>query len=614
VPRTGTVGSTDGVVEGDRTTVTTATAAVTPERGDRYKWVVLINTTLGVLMVTINQSILLISLPDLFRGIGLEPLAPGNTSYFLWILMGFMLVSAVLVVSFGRIGDMYGRARMYNLGFALFTLFSILLSITWMTGTAAALYIIVMRIGQGVGGAFIFANSSALVTDAFPPEQRGRAQGINGLAVVTGAFIGLILGGLLAPVAWRLVFLVSVPFGLFGTVWAYMKLKDTGVRVKTTIDWVGNVTFAVGLIALLTGIVYGIQPYGGHTMGWTSPFVLSMVFGGLAVLVAFVVLETKVANPMFQLRLFRIRPYTCGVVVNFLAGMGRGGLQFMLIIWLQGIWLPQHGYSFSDTPLWAGIYMIPLTIGFFLTGPVAGALADRMGAKGIATVGLIGAAVAFLLLTVLPMNFEYLPFAAILLLFSVSTGLYLAPNQMAVMNSLPPDQRGAGAGMNATFANSAGVLSIGIFFTIVTLGLASSLPTHLYHGLVAEGVPHRTALGVANLPPIGSLFAAFLGFNPIKTLVPTHVLAGLGHAQSAYLTGRSFFPKLISPAFANGLHLAFYFGAGATFVAAGFSWFRGGNFVHAEHMSLGEEIGVGYMEMGEAAGSEVGAGVIVEEA
>ncbi|HEX4218777.1 MAG TPA: MFS transporter [Acidimicrobiales bacterium] len=591
----------------------TATAShVEPRREDRYKWIALSNTTLGILMVTINTSILLISLPDIFRGIKLQPLAPGNTSYFLWILMGFMLVTAVLVVSFGRVGDMYGRVRMYNLGFAVFTLFSILLSVTWMTGAGAAMWIIVMRVGQGVGGAFLFANSSAILTDAFPEQERGKAMGINGIALVTGSFVGLILGGVLAPIEWRLVFLVSVPFGLFGTIWAYMKLRDNGVRVKSTIDWAGNITFAVGLVALLTGIVYGIQPYGGHTMGWTSPFVLGTVIGGVAMLVVFVMIELRVANPMFQLHLFRIRAFTAGVVASLLSAMGRGGLQFMLIIWLQGIWLPEHGYDFARTPLWAGIYMIPLTIGFLITGPISGIVSDRYGARGIATIGLIGAGICYLLLELLPMDFSYLPFAAIIFMFSLFSGLFFAPNQTAVMNSLPPDQRGAGAGMNATFMNSAQVLSIGVFFSIVTLGLASSLPGHLYQGLVAQGVPSGQARQLSHLPPIGSLFAAFLGFNPLQTEIPHHVLASLGTARANYITGHSFFPKLISPSFQNGLRLAFDFAAATTFIAAAASWLRGGKYVHSLH-SRSDEMSSGLLEVGELASAEVGAGVMTEE-
>ncbi len=579
---------------------------------DRYKWIALSNTTLGILMVTINQSILLISLPDIFRGIKLQPLAPGNTSYFLWIFMGFLLVTAVLVVSLGRVGDMYGRVRMYNLGFAVFTVFSILLSVTFMTGSGGALWIIIMRVGQGLGGACLFANSSAILTDAFPSNERGKAMGINGVAVVTGSFIGLILGGILAPVEWRLVFLVSVPFGLFGTVWAYLKLKDTGVRQHSTIDSWGNATFAVGLVALLVGIVYGLLPYGGHTMGWTSPFVLSTVFGGVAMLAVFVAIERKAKNPMFHLELFRVRAYAAGVLASFLAAVGRGGVQFMLIIWLQGIWLPQHGYDFARTPLWAGIALVPLTVGFLLSGPISGILADRFGARWIATIGLSGTAVSFVLLELLPTNFDYVEFAAILFFFSVFAGMFFTPNQTAVMNSLPPNQRGAGAGMNASFMNSASVLSIGIFFTIVTLGLASSLPGHLEQGLLAQGVPAAEAVRFSHLPPIGTLFAAFLGYSPIKSELPHHVLASLGPARAAYLTGRSFFPKLIASSFQDGLRLAFDFGAGLAVLAAVASWLRGANYIHEEETLL-DEVATGMLEVGEVAAAGVGAGYLPEE-
>ena len=571
-------------------------------RGTHYKWVALSNTTLGVLMVTINQSILLISLPAIFRGINLNPLTPSNTSYFLWVFMGFLLVTAVLVVSLGRVGDMYGRVRMYNLGFAVFTLFSILLSITWMNGVPGAIWIIVMRVFQGVGGAFLFANSSAILTDAFPADERGKAMGINGIAAVSGAFIGLVLGGVLAPIEWHLVFLVSVPFGLFGTVWAYLKLRDNGARVKAKIDWLGNATFAVGLIALLTGIVYSLLPYGGHPTGWTNPFVLLAVFGGLAVLVLFIFIETRVPQPMFRLSLFRIRAFTAGNVAGLLAALGRGGLQFMLIIWLQGIWLPQHGYSFAQTPLWAGIAMVPLTLGFLVMGPVSGVLSDRLGARGLATLGLAVSGASFLLLELLPMNFGYLWFALLIFLFAVGMGLFFSPNQASVMNSLPPDERGAGAGMMNTFQNSATVLSMGLFFTIVTLGLAADLPTHLYHGLTAAGVAPGPAREVADQPPIGSLFSAFLGFNPVKELLgPTGALSHLSASQAAYVTGRSFFPSLIEQPFANGLHLAFDFAAGATLIAVIASALRGKRYVH-KAQPVAEELAEGAADSAAVAG------------
>ena len=553
---------------------------VTTETGDRYKWIALSNTTVGILMVTISSSITLISLPDIFNGIHLNPLTPGNTSYFLWLLMGFLLVTSVLVVSLGRVGDMFGRVRMYNLGFAIFTLFSILLSVTWLTGPAGALWLIIMRLFQGVGGAFLFANSSAIITDAFPENQRGLALGINGVAAIGGSFLGLIIGGVLAPIEWRLVFLVAVPFGLFGTVWAYMKLVDNGVRQTARFDWWGNLTFAIGLISRLTGIVYGIEPYGGDSMGWTNPGALAAIIGGVLTLVVFLRIERSVADPMFRIPLFRIRAFSAGNLANLLGALGRGGLQFMLIIWLQGIWLPQHGYSFAETPLWAGIYMVPLTVGFLVAGPVSGVLTDRFGARPFATGGMIGTAITFGLMEVLPVDFGYVWFALLLLMMGLSMGLFSSPNRAGVMNSLPPDQRGAGAGMMTTFQNAAQVLSIGVFFTVITIGLATTLPSTLTHGLVAHGVPLSVARKVGSEPPIGALFAAFLGLDPIKQLVPAAVLAHLSGAKRATLTGRAFFPRLITGPFGAGLHYAFDFAIACSAVAAVASWMRGGRYVH----------------------------------
>jgi MFS family permease len=533
-------------------------------------------------MVTINSSIVLISLPDIFRGIGLDPLAPGNSAYFLWMLMGFLVVTAVLVVSFGRIGDIYGRVRMYNLGFAVFTFFSIMLSLTWMTGSAGALWLIVMRIFQGVGGALLFANSSAILTDAFPETQRGLALGINMVAAITGSFIGLVLGGVLGPVSWRLVFLVSVPVGLFGTVWAYLQLRDTGIRRPSRIDWWGNLTFAVGLVAILVGITYGILPYGGHTMGWTSPFVLTAFIGGIAVMALFVWVETRVPLPMFRLHLFRIRPFAAGNIATLMSALARGGLMFIMIIWLQGIWLPQHGYSFEETPLWAGIYMLPLTAGFLLSAPLAGWLSDRFGARPFSTGGMIVAAGTFGLFDLLPSNFSYVWFGLLLLLYGFASGLFSSPNQAGIMNSLPPEERGAGAGMAATFQNSALVLSIGIFFTLIIIGLSSTLPGHLDAGLLAQGVPAAAAAKAAHAPAVGSLFAAFLGDNPIGTLLGP-ALHHLPASRAHYLTGRSFFPQLIAPPFMDGLHKAFDFAIAACLLAAIASWLRGGKFVHSAH-------------------------------
>jgi MFS family permease len=553
-----------------------------PRFSPEYKWIALSNTTLGVLMVTINQSIILIALPDIFRGIRLDPLQPGNTSYLLWLILGFLVVTAVLVVSLGRLGDMFGRVRMYNLGFAVFTAFSILLSIGWMHGSAGALWLILMRVGQGVGGAMLFANSSAILTDAFPHDQRGLALGINAVAGIAGSFIGLVLGGLLAPIEWRLVFLVSVPVGLLATVWAYRKLVETAERRAARIDWWGNVTFAIGLIALMVGITYGIQPHGAHTMGWTAPFVDACLAGGVALLAAFVWIELRVEEPMFRLELFRIRAFTAGNVATLLSAIGRGGLQFILIIWLQGIWLPEHGYDFARTPLWAGIYMLPLIAGFLVAGPVSGYLSDHFGARPFATGGMLLAALSFLLLMLLPVDFAYSWFALILLLNGIGMGLFSSPNRAGVMNSLPPSQRGVGGGMNATFQNSASVLSIGVFFSLMIVGLASSLPSTLHDGLVAHGVPDAAATSVSHLPPVATLFAAFLGYNPVQNLLGAKTLHALPPAQAHELTGRSFFPHLISPPFQQALTYAFVFAIVACVVAAIASLLRGGKYHWSE--------------------------------
>ena len=547
-----------------------------------YKWIVLSNTTLGVLMATINGSILLIALPDIFRGVGINPLEPGNTSLLLWLIMGYLVVTAVLVVTFGRLGDMFGRVKMYNAGFAVFSVFSVLLSVTWMHGTAGVLWLIVMRILQGVGGAMLMANSNAIITDAFPVEQRGLALGLNQVAGIAGSFLGLIIGGVLGPIDWRLVFLVSVPVGLFGTVWAYLKLHDTGVRQPAKSDWWGNLTFAVGLIAVLVGITYGIQPYAGHTMGWTNPVVLAAMGGGVLVLAIFCVVEAKVAEPMFELSLFRIRAFTAGNVASLLAGLGRGGLMFILIIWLQGIWLPQHGYSFASTPLWAGIYMLPLTVGFLVVGPVSGWLSDRFGARSFATGGMVIAAVSFGWLALLPVNFSYWEFAVVLLLNGMGIGLFASPNRASIMNSLPPNRRGVGAGMSTTFQNAAMVLSIGIFFSLMISGLAQSLPQTMSAGLIAQGVPAADAMRVAALPPVAVLFASLLGYNPIQSLLGPAVLHQLPAGHAAYLTGRGFFPALISGPFSDGLTVAFGFAIAACIVAAIASWLRGGKYVYRE--------------------------------
>jgi MFS family permease len=535
----------------------------------RYKWVALSNTTVGMLLATVNSSIVIISLPAIFNGIHLDPLAPGNVSYLLWMLMGFLLVSAVLVVALGRLGDMFGRVKLYNLGFMVFTLASIALSLDPFQHASGALWLIGWRVVQAVGGAMVFANSTAILTDAFPARQRGMALGINQVAAIAGSFIGLVLGGVLAEWDWRAVFWVSVPIGIVGTVWSYLSLHELGERNGGRLDWWGNGTFAVGLSPLLAAITYGLQPYGGHSTGWTNPWVLAGLFGGAALLVAFCVIETRVAEPMFHLALFRNRTFASANVAGLLASVSRGGMQFMLIIWLQGIWLPLHGYDYASTPLWAGIYLLPLTIGFLVAGPLSGWLSDRFGVRPFAVGGALVVAASFVGLVVLPVNFPYWLFAVLIAVSGLGSGLFSSPNASAVMGSVPAAQRGAASGMRGTFFNSGSALSIGIFFTLMILGLAASLPHTLTSGLEAQGVPATVAQQIGNLPPVGSLFAAFLGFNPLAELLgPSGVLQQLPPANAATLTGKQFFPNLISGPFHQGLVVVFIAAAAMSVVSA----------------------------------------------
>ncbi|MGI5242359.1 MFS transporter [Dactylosporangium sp. CA-139066] len=532
-------------------------AVLDPPKTDRYKWVALSNTTLGMLMATIDGSIVIISLPAIFRGIGLDPLAPGNIGYLLWMIMGYLLVSAVLVVALGRLGDMFGRVRMYNSGFLIFALASIALSFDPFHAAGGALWLIGWRIVQAFGGAMLTANSAAILTDAFPARQRGMALGINQMTALAGQFLGLLLGGLLAAWDWRAVFWVSVPVGVVGTIWSYRSLRETGERHRAPVDWAGNVTFAAGTALILASMTYGIQPYGGHPTGWTSPRVLGGIGLGVALLIAFVVIESRVAHPMFRLALFKVRAFAAGNLAALLVAVARGGMQFMLIIWLQGIWLPLHGYKFEDTPLWAGIFMLPLTAGFLIAGPVSGYLSDRFGARLFSTTGLLLVAAAFAGLLLIPIDFPYPLFASLLLLSGLGQGMFSAPNTAAIMSSVPAGQRGVASGMRSTFQNAGMSLSIGVFFSLMVAGLARALPETLTSGLTAQGVPPDVAGHVASLPPVSTLFAAFLGSNPVEHLLGGPVLAALPPQNVATLTGHEFFPHLIATPFHDGLVVVF---------------------------------------------------------
>lgn len=550
-----------------------------------YKWIALSNTTLGVLLATINGSIVLISLPAIFRGIGLNPLDPSNVSYLLWMLMGYLLVSAVLVVFFGRLGDMFGRVRIYNWGFVVFTVAAIALSIDPLDLGPGALWLIGWRVVQGVGGAMLMASSAAILTDSFPANQRGMALGVNQVAAVAGSFVGLLLGGLLSEWDWRAVFWVGVPIGVLGTIWSMRSLQELGEPAPAKLDWAGTATLGLGLTVVLTAITYSIQPHGTSPTGWASPAVLGSLALGVALLVLFCVIELRVATPLLDVRLFKIPAFGMANLAGLMAAIGRGGLQFMLIIWLQGIWLPLHGYSFESTPLWSGIYLLPMTVGFLVAGPLAGVLSDRYGARPFAVSGMAVMAATFVALVMLPVDFDYRVFAALVFLNGLGGGIFTAPNSAVVMSSVPADQRGAASGVRATFFNAGTSLSIGVFFSLMVIGLANTLPGAMNAGLQQQGVPADVADQVANMPPVGSLFAAFLGYNPVAELLgPSGALDQPGVDAQA-LTGHAFFPQLISGPFHAGLAVVFAAAAVMMVLGALTSWMAPGRYA-AEPVDL----------------------------
>jgi MFS family permease len=544
------------------------------------------------LMGSINMSIVLISLPAIFNGIHINPLT--SFQYLLWILMGYGLVTATLLLSFGRLSDMYGRVKMFRLGFLIFTLGSILLYLTPSTGDAGAIEIIAFRVIQAVGSALFMANSAAILTDAFSPNERGKALGLNMVAFTTGQFIGLILGGVLAYFDWRFVFLVSVPFGLLGTIWSYLKLEETSIPVPDTkIDIWGNLTFVVSITLLLLGVTYGLMPYDNDPMGWSNPWVIASMVIGVVLLLLFLFIESRVESPMFRLDLFKIRMFSYANVASLLSALSRGGMMFMLILLLQGVWLPLHGYSYESTPFWAGVYMLPLTAGIAIMGPISGSLSDKYGPRWIATIGMVISAISFLILAVLPYNFSYWELGLTIFMMGIGGGMFGSPNTASIMNSVPPHERGVASGMMYTIVNTAFTASMAIFFTIVIVGITQQFPEAITASLTSIGVS-QLAPSMSSIPPTGALFSAFLGYNPVEAMLsalPPALVATIPSSTLTTLTGTTWFPSTFAVAFMPSLQTSFFIGALLCAIAAVLSALRGERYIHEEEIFIDSAAG-----------------------
>ena len=544
----------------------------------QYKWTVLTNTTMGVILASADINILIIALPAIFRGIKVDPMAPGAFGYLLWIIFGYDVVTATLLVTFGRLSDMLGRVRMYNLGFAVYTAGSIMLYLVPDAGLRGALEILVFRLIQGVGGALIFSNSAAIIVDAFPPSERGKALGANQAAILVGSLLGLVLGGVLAVYDWRFVFLISVPFGIFGTAWSYWKLRELAeIRKGQKLDVRGNLAFALGLTVFLIGMTYSLIPFGNSAMGWANPLVIGCLAVGSGLLVAFPFIEAHTQDPMFRTDLFKNRSFSAGNLAAFVAALSRGGVMLMLVILLQAVWLPLHGFSYQDTPFWAGIFIIPMSLGFVTAGPISGWISDKKGARGLATGGMCLLFVIFLTLSTLPFNFQYPEFAASIFLMGVGFGMFSSPNVSSIMGTVPPERRSTATGMLLTLQNTGQTVGLTLLFTEVIGTLTGSLPAALSAAMTNAGVP-QVAPSLSQIPPTLALFAAFLGYNPMITMIsqlPETVSSQISPQAYSTITSTTWFPRAIAPPFMGAIHFAFYFNAGLAVIAAIASLMRG---------------------------------------
>ncbi|GGP19416.1 MFS transporter [Thermocladium modestius] len=536
---------------------------------------VLLNTFLGSFVAAMNISMLIIALPAIFDGIRVYPLSPLGFTSMIWLIVSYPLALAVAIPISGRLSDMYGRGKLFTIGFLVFTLSSLLLGLAQGSGEAAAAELIVFRIMQGAGGSFMFSNSPALIMDVYPPRDRGFALGIIGISFSAGSVIGLLVGGGLAVINWRLVFLINAVVGSIGTYWSYKvvyKLSPGSSSVK--VDWGGAVLLAAALVSVLTALNLGMLPYGDQPLGWGNPLVWTLLAVGAALLALLVQVERRIKEPMLRLDLFKIRQFTFGVMSAFFLFLAQGANIFVLSILLQALYLPMHGVPYSETPLLAGIYLIPNSVANALFAPIGGRLVNRLGARLVSTAGAVIAATSFELLALLPIDFNYAVFAAILFMMGAGFGLFMSPNQVSILTPVPPKDRSAASGMRASMQNVGSLTSIVVFLSLIIIGTYSTLSAALMNALVKAGLQAATAGQLSSIPPAIALFAAFLGYDPISTLASlTHT--SIPPQLLAELTKPSFFPTAIAPATINGFHYAYHVAALMAFTAAVLSLLRG---------------------------------------
>ncbi|MFB6470619.1 MAG: MFS transporter [Vulcanisaeta sp. AZ3] len=542
---------------------------------------VLINALLGSLLGSMNMASIVIALPAILKGVGINPTSSLGFIVMMWLMFSYPLVTAVTVPIIGRLSDMFGRGRVFTIGDALFTAISLLMGLVPGYGIIAGLQLVAYRFIQGIAGSMMFSNSAALITDVYPPERRGVAQGIVGIAFSAGSVSGLVVGGLLAIINWRLVFLFNVPIGLVSTLWALRSVYrlPTGFS-RVSIDYVGAVLLSASLIFVLMGLLLSMMPYGGSSLGWGNPMVWISLVIGIVLFGALIFVERRIREPMLKINLFGIRQFTYGVFSSFFLFMAMGANIFVLSLLLQAIYLPLvYKIPYSETPLWAGIFLIPSSIANAIFAPIGGKLLNKLGARVVSTLGAILFGVGFELLALLPMNFNYVEFAAILVITGIGSGLFQSPNIVSILSAVPSSDRAAASGLRASMQNIGSLMSFALFLTLIITGSAAALPVALYRALINAGVPMSDARTLVSIPPVYALFAAFLGFDPIKTLIEqAHI--SLSPSVFANIENITFFPSAIAPAMQLGFHLAYHMAAIFAFAAAAFSYLRGKEAFH----------------------------------
>ena len=474
-----------------------------------YKYVVLTNTTIGVFMAVLDSNIVLISLPTIIRDL------PDTTTFDgLWVIMGYTLITATLLLTFGRLSDLFGRVRLYNIGFAIFTLGSGLCSIA-----PNGISLVLFRLAQGTGGALIFANNAAILTDAFPVTERGRAIGINQIAGTAGSVLGLVAGGVLtAFLGWRSIFWINLPVGVFGTAWAYTRLKEIGVRTKgEKLDPVGNGLFAIGLSLFLLGLTLGALT------GWSVTYE-GVMAAGLLSLLLFVHVERRVKYPMMDLSLFKIRDFSSGIFSNLLASVSRGAVSLVLVFYFQG--------ALGLDALTAGLFLIPFSIAFVMFGPLSGFLSDKYGARNFSTAGLLISSLAFFWFSIFPFGASYSLLVLPMILAGAGAGIFVAPNAASIMNAAPVTRRGIASGMSSTLVNTGFLLSLGMAFAIMAASVPISTLQAIFAGMQVQLDPRKLDLFIGSMREIFLL----MGIFSLVAAVPSS-LRGAKRAPQSELGG-----------------------------------------------------------------------------